>query len=131
MARWDSFVQFLQEADQLSNDVSRQQLVEQLLSERPRWPWIEGNLATFIHLAENAENVALNLDIIERDPPFEIMGNLEGTDLWYVQREFAMDDLLDYMIVFSAQLNVSADIIALACACPTTLLHGDDDRLHT
>ncbi|MEL6307336.1 MAG: alpha/beta hydrolase-fold protein [Chloroflexota bacterium] len=101
MARWDSFVQFLQEADQLSNDVSRQQLVEQLLSERPRWPWIEGNLATFIHLAENAENVALNLDIIERDPPFEIMGNLEGTDLWYVQREFEMDDLLDYMIVFN------------------------------
>lgn len=99
MARWDSFVQFLQEADQLSNDVSRQQLVDELLKERPRFPWIEGNLATFVHLAEHAESVALNLDIIERDPPFEPMTNLEGTDLWYVQREFAVDDLLDYLIV--------------------------------
>jgi enterochelin esterase family protein len=54
---------------------------------------------TFIHLNGDAEKVALNLDIIERDPPFEPMTRLEGTNLWYVQRRFRMDDLLDYLIV--------------------------------
>jgi enterochelin esterase-like enzyme len=99
MPRWDSFGQFLQEANELSNDVSRQQLVNELLRERPRWPWIEGNQVTFIHQAANAKTVALNLDIIERDPPFEPMKRLEGTNLWYVQRRFRLDDLLDYLIV--------------------------------
>ncbi|MEM9955580.1 MAG: alpha/beta hydrolase-fold protein [Chloroflexota bacterium] len=99
MPRWDSFQQFLQEANQLSNNVSRQQLVTELLKERPRWPWIEGNKATFVHQDANAETVALNLDIIEKDPPFEPMVQLEGTDLWYVQRRFEPDDLLDYLIV--------------------------------
>ena len=99
MPRWDSFTQFLQEAQQLSNDVSRQQLVSQLLRERPRFPWIEGDLATFVHIDKHAETVAVNLDIIERDPPFEQMQKLEGTDLWYVQRRFQPDDLLDYLMV--------------------------------
>lgn len=99
MPRWESFGQFLQEANQLSNDVSRQQLVNELLNERPRWPWIEGTLVTFIHLDGNAKTVALNLDIIERDPPFEPMKRLDGTDLWYVQRRFKADDLLDYLVV--------------------------------
>ncbi|MGJ3239463.1 MAG: alpha/beta hydrolase-fold protein [Anaerolineae bacterium] len=99
MPRWDSFEQFLQEASQLSNDVSRQQLVLELLRARPRWPWVEGNRATFIHQSETAQTVAVNLDIIERDPPFEPMQRLEGTDLWYVQRRFQPDDLLDYLIV--------------------------------
>lgn len=109
MARWDSFIQFLQEANQLTNDVSRQQLVNELLRKRPRWPWIEGNLATFIHLNEYAENVALNLDIIQRDPPFDEMVRLEGTDLWYVQRPFEADDLLDYMVVVNDPMTPLRD----------------------
>lgn len=99
MPRWDSFSQFLREAEQLSNDISRQQLVTELLRERPRWPWIEGNQATFIHLNDQAQSVAVNLDIIDRDPPFEMMARLQGTNLWYVSRRFQLDDLLDYMIV--------------------------------
>jgi enterochelin esterase-like enzyme len=99
MSGWDSFGQFLQEASQLSNDVSRQQLLNELLNEKPRWPWIEDNLATFIHLDGNAKTVALNLDIIDRDPPFDPMKRLEGTDLWYIQRHFRTDDLLDYLVV--------------------------------
>lgn len=99
MPRWDSFTQFLQEANQLSNNVSRQQLVSELLKERPRWPWVEGDIATFVYESPTAENVALNLDIIETDPPFDPMTKLEGTDLWYVSRQFELDDLLDYMIV--------------------------------
>ena len=99
MPRWDSFSQFLQEINQLSNDVSRQQLVNELLRERPRWPWVEGDTATFIIEREDAESVALNLDIIDRDPPFAPMHKLEGTGLWYVQHRFERDDLLDYMIV--------------------------------
>lgn len=99
MPRWDSFGQFLQEVNELSNDVSRQQLVNELLRERPRWPWIEGNLVTFIHHDANVNTVALNLDIIEKDPPFEPMKRLEGTALWYIQRRFRADDLLDYMVV--------------------------------
>lgn len=99
MPRWDSFSQFLQEVNQLDNDVSRQQLANELLRERPRWPWIEGNSATFIHQSADAESVALNLDIIDRDPPFDPMEKLEGTDLWYLTRRFQPDDLLDYLIV--------------------------------
>lgn len=99
MPRWDSFLQFLEEVNGLSNDVSRQQLVNELLKERRNFPWIEGNIATFIYEDPNANNVALNLDIIERDPPFEPMTNIEGTSLWYIQRRFKPDDLLDYLIV--------------------------------
>jgi enterochelin esterase-like enzyme len=99
MAQWDSFIKFLEEANQLSNDVSRQQLVNELLRERPNWPWIEGRATTFIYVNPGAKRVALNLDIINTDPPFEQMTNLQGTNLWYLQRRFAPDDLLDYLIV--------------------------------
>jgi enterochelin esterase-like enzyme len=105
MPRWDSFSQFLREAEQLSNDISRQQLVTELLRERPRWPWIEGNQATFIHLNDQARTVAINLDIIDNDPPFEMMTRLQGTNLWYVSRRFQPDDLLDYMIVVDDPLT--------------------------
>jgi enterochelin esterase-like enzyme len=98
MPRWDSFTQFLKEARGLSNDVSRQQLVNELLRERPYWPWIDRTTATIIYVNPGAKSVALNLDIIDRDPPFEMMQNLEGTTLWYVERQFAEDDLLDYLI---------------------------------
>lgn len=98
MPRWDSFVQFLQEADQLQNSVERQQLVDELLRERTQWPWIEGNRATFIYNRPGAETVALNLDIINEDPPFQPLERLEGTSLWYLQREFEADDLLDYLL---------------------------------
>ncbi|MDQ7037537.1 MAG: alpha/beta hydrolase-fold protein [Anaerolineae bacterium] len=99
MTQWDSFIKFLDEANQLTNDVSRQQLVNELLRERPHWPWIEGRLATFIYVNPGAEHVALNLDIIQNDPPFADMQNLEGTNLWYLQRRFELDDLLDYLVV--------------------------------
>ena len=99
MPRWDSFIRFLEEVNQLTNDVSRQQMVDELLRERPHWPWVEGQLATFIYVGSDAKSVALNMDIIERDPPFEVMENLPGTNMWYLQRQFAPDDLLDYLIV--------------------------------
>ena len=99
MPRWDSFSQFLQEVNQLDNDVSRQQLVNELLRERPRWPWVEGTSATFIHQNKDAESLAINLDIIEKDPPFDPMEKLEGTDLWFITRRFQPDDLLDYLVV--------------------------------
>lgn len=99
MPRWNSFQQFLREAQALSNDVSRQQFVNELLRERPHWPWVEGSIATFIYDNPAAERVALNLDIIEKNPPFEPFHKLEGTSLWYLQRRFHVDDLLDYLIV--------------------------------
>lgn len=99
MPRWESFSQFLDEAQQLSTDVSRQQLVNELLRERPQFPWIEGNVATFIYDDPAAESAAINLDIIEENPPFAPMQRLEGTSLWYLQRRFEVDDLLDYLVV--------------------------------
>lgn len=126
MPRWDSFTQFLQEANQLSNDVSRQQLVTQLLRERPRFPWIEGNLATFVHIDEHAETVAVNLDIIDRDPPFAPMQKLEGTDLWYVQRRFQPDDLLDYLIVVDDPMTPLRDDPNL----PTRIASWQADELN-
>lgn len=99
MPRWNSFEQFLDEAHQLSNDVSKKQLVNELLRERPHWPWVEDDYATFIYVEPGAERVAVNLDIIEQDPPFLPMQNLPGTTLWYVTERFSPDDLLDYLMV--------------------------------
>lgn len=99
MPRWESFEQFLAEAEGQTDLNARQQLVDTLLRERPEWPWIVGNQATFIFSQfGGARQVALNLDIIEGDPPFAAMTPLEGTSLWYVTREFERDDLLDYLI---------------------------------
>lgn len=97
MPRWNSFYAFLGEAQQTPVE-QRQALVDTLLRERPDWPWVERNQATFIYLGVGVKTVALNLDVIPGDPPFAPMVNLEGTSLWYVNRAFARDDLLDYLL---------------------------------
>ena len=51
----------------------------------------------FVYDSWTAQNVALNVDIINRDPPFENMVRLEDTSLWYYQRYFERDALVDYM----------------------------------
>ena len=98
MPEWNSFTAFLEEAAKTEDDVARQALVDQLLLERLSWPWIDGDRATFIYSGTDVNNVALNLDTIQSDPPFDSMVNLYGTSLWYVTREFKPDDLLDYML---------------------------------
>ncbi|GAB4512203.1 MAG: hypothetical protein OHK0046_11360 [Anaerolineae bacterium] len=98
MPRWNSFLNFLGEANQLPTE-ERQALVDELLRERSEWPWVEKRHATFIHVSRGGtRQVAVNLDKIKGDPPFAPMYNLEGTNLWYVQMEFNPDDLLDYLI---------------------------------
>jgi enterochelin esterase family protein len=97
MPGWNSFEAFLKEA--LSTRGSRQELVDALLRERPQWPWVQGNKATFIYNQPAQTGVALNLDTIKGDPPFVPLRRLEDTALWYVTREFESDDLLDYLIV--------------------------------
>jgi enterochelin esterase-like enzyme len=99
MPRWNSFDAFVAEAQQAKSNGQRQALVDELLDERPEWPWIQDNQATFIFnsLGERS-SVALNLDTIKADPPFAPMDNLVGTSLWYVTRDFASDDLLDYLL---------------------------------
>ncbi len=99
MPKWDSFNKFLQAAKSTPDDETRQHMVDELLEERPHFPWIEGTLATFVYTRMGAERVAVNLDIIETDPPFAPMTKLEGTTLWYLQRRFKADDLLDYMMI--------------------------------
>lgn len=96
MPRWDSFSAFLAEALQ-TPPAERPPLVTALLQERATFPWVEGDQATFVYHSA-ADNVALNLDTIPSDPPFDPMTQLEGTELWYVTRNFADDDLLDYLI---------------------------------
>jgi len=98
MARWESFFTFLDETRQEQDHQKRQELVDELLRERTEWPWIERKKATFVYSRFGMSNVALNLDIIEDDPPFAQMYNIEGTSLWYIQREFEEDDLLDYLL---------------------------------
>ena len=98
MAKWASFNQFLAEANR-APEQSRQTMVDQLLLEHPTFPWIEGSLATFVFTGIGVERVGVNLDIIESDPPFIAMQQLEGTTLWYAQRRFKPDDLLDYLLV--------------------------------
>lgn len=98
MPRWSSFTAFLEEAAKTTEDAARQALVDELLAERQSWPWIDGDRATFIYVGTDVSSVALNLDTIQTDPPFDPMVNLYGTTLWYVTRPFAEDDLLDYML---------------------------------
>jgi len=95
-SRWDSFIQFLFEANQLQPE-DRQAIVDELLETRTEWPWVERDRAAFVYDSRTAETVRINLDIIEADPPFEEMVRLEGTSLWYFQRYFDKDALLDYM----------------------------------
>jgi len=95
-ARWNSFIQFLCEVYQTPPQ-EHQRLVDELLSTGDDWPWVERGKATFVYESTTAQHVALNIDIVNRDPPFEHMVQLEGTSLWYFQRYFERDALLDYM----------------------------------
>lgn len=98
MSNWETFDAFLTQAQAAPVD-ERQAIVNALLAERPVFPWVEGNRATFIYTEPGATQVALNLDTIKADPPFVPMERLEGTSLFYVTYPFAQDDLLDYLIV--------------------------------
>jgi enterochelin esterase-like enzyme len=97
MPNWESFDSFLREAEAAHID-DRQTIVDALIRERMDWPWVQGEQATFIYVSMGAKSVALNLDTINADPPFAPMQKLEGTTLWHVTRQFAEDDLLDYML---------------------------------
>lgn len=97
MSGWGSFSDFLRDALAKPAD-QRQPLVDTLLAERPAFPWIEGDEATFIYARHGTERVAVNLDRIQADPPFVPLERLEGTNLFYRTMSFAMDDLLDYMM---------------------------------
>lgn len=98
MPQWASFDAFLEDTNRAKTDRERQMMVDELIAERPEWPWIEHDHAIFAHFSADSENVALNLDTIAADPPFAPMTRILGTTMWYVVREFAPDDLLDYMI---------------------------------
>lgn len=95
-SRWDSFIQFLCEIYQTPQR-DHQALVDELLGSQDEWPWVERDRATFVYDSWTAQSVALNLDIIKRDPPFENMVRLDETSLWYYQRYFERDALVDYM----------------------------------
>ena len=75
----------------------RQGLVDELLGAQEAWPWIERDKATFAYDSWTAQSVALSIDIVNRDPPFEKMVRLEDTSLWYFQRYFERDALVDYL----------------------------------
>jgi len=98
MTNWPSFEAFLKDALNTAIE-SRQPLVADLLRQRPAFPWVEGDKATFIYARPGAQRVAINLDTIRRDPPFVPLENLAGTPLWYATVQFQSDDLLDYMLV--------------------------------
>ena len=98
MPQWASFDAFLEDTNRAKTDRERQMMVDELIAERSEWPWIEQDHAIFAHFSAEAESVALNLDTIAADPPFAPMTRILGTTMWYVAREFAPDDLLDYMI---------------------------------
>lgn len=113
MPRWSTFGAFLADVAQAADDAGRQALVNELLAERTQFPWIEDTQATFIY-NQPAESVALNLDTIPTDPPFELMERIEGTDFWYVTYPFERDDLLDYLIAVDDPMTPLSEEIDLA-----------------
>lgn len=114
MSDWDSFETFLADVDQLDDAKQRQDLVNALLRQRPEWPWIDGNKATFVYSKMGTQTVALNLDTIKADPPFAPLQQLEGTSLWYLTRSFELDDLLDYMLAVDDPMTPLAQETNLA-----------------
>ncbi len=110
MPRWESFEQFLAEAKQVTSNGQRQALVDELMTERKEWPWVQGTAATFVFSSLGArKSVALNLDTIKSDPPLEPLVNLEGTTFWYLTHEFASDDLLDYLLAIDDPMTPLAE----------------------
>lgn len=112
-SRWNSFILFLSEAQQLRPE-DRQAIVDELLATHEEWPWVERDKATFVYDSRTAKSVAINLDIINNDPPFENLVKLEGTSLWYLQRIFDKDALLDYMFAVNdpgTPLAQEADLV--------------------
>jgi enterochelin esterase-like enzyme len=137
MPRWNSFNNFLEEAAQADSDTARQALVDVLLAEKQHWPWVEDGQATFIYTGNNLSNVALNLDTIPSDPPFDPMVNLFGTNLWYVSRAFAPDDLLDYMLAvndpmtpLAQERDIAARVSGFWWADPRNPLHMDTPQMN-
>lgn len=111
MPRWSSFRHFLEEVN-AAPPAERQSLVTALLEERPTFPWVEAHQATFVYNGMDADQVALNLDTINQDPPFAPMTRIPDTSLWHVTLPFKSDDLLDYL---------------LAINDPMTSVRGDPD----
>jgi enterochelin esterase-like enzyme len=116
MPRWNSFDAFLTDVARARSDGDRQTLADELLDERREWPWVQGNKATFVFASLGArKNVSLNLDTIKADPPFAPLKQLNGTTMWYLTREFAPDDLLDYLLAVDDPLTPLAqesDVLA-------------------
>ncbi len=116
MPRWKDFDTFLAEVESARRDGDRQTLVDELLTERHEWPWIQGNKATFVFNSLGArQNVALNLDTIKADPPFAPFKQLDGTMLWHLTRTFEDDDLLDYLLAVDdplTPLSEESDILS-------------------
>lgn len=113
MPRWSSFESFLADVT-AEAETERQSLVDALLLERGNFPWVEDTRATFAFIGADIERVALNLDTISGDPPFASMTHIEGTNFWYVTREFASDDLLDYLLAINdpmTPLATETDIV--------------------
>ncbi|MBL8132434.1 MAG: hypothetical protein JNL42_11300 [Anaerolineae bacterium] len=97
MPGWTSFDAFLADVSQAPDDATRRDLVDQLQKERTAFPWVEGNVATFVYRGEG-QSVALNLDTIPSDPPFMPLEQISGTNFWYLRYPFEPDDLLDYLL---------------------------------
>ena len=96
LSRWSSFIQFLSETYQVDAR-ERQVIADELVSSRSDWPWVERDRATFVYHSTSAHSVAVSMDVVEKDPPFEYLVKLEDTSLWYYQRIFDQDALLDYV----------------------------------
>lgn len=136
MPRWNSFSAFLEEAAQADTNEARQAFVDQLLAEKPTWPWVDQDRATFIYAGDDVRSVALNLDTIQNDPPFDPMVNLYGTNLWYVTRAFAPDDLLDYLLAvddpltpLSQERDIAGRVAKHWHADPRNPLHMDTQQM--
>ena len=127
MPGWTSFDAFLAEAQAAPSDAERQALVDALLHERPSWPWVDGEHATFVLSREGTHSAALNLDTLPGDPPFAPMSQLPGTHLWHVTTAFRPDDLLDYMIAIDDPMTPLAQERDLAARVAT---HWGTDALN-
>jgi len=97
--KWATFQEFKDEVDKATTN--KHELVQQFLYQAKEHgvPWIDGDMATFIHYGKLEQTVYVAGDMTGWQPGIDTMKPVQGTNLYYITKKFPMDARLDYKLV--------------------------------
>ncbi len=98
MNEFTSFDEFLETVSAGGSPEHHRRIVEGFNSwtAEEDFPLVEGTRVHFLYLGAGARSVSLPGDFNGWDPHADRMANVEGTDLWYLTKNFPADARLDY-----------------------------------